>query len=84
MTQGLMDLKRLYWNTRRFRTGRRKGSSPYELLGLKLSMSWWDLLKLTRAVAAKTVRAKTCGVRKSRHGKKGGVCEFGRVATSQF
>src|SRR3954471_9216067 len=28
MTQGLMDLKRLYWNLRRFRTGRRQGQTP--------------------------------------------------------
>ena len=25
MTQGLLDLKRLYWNCHTFRTGRRKG-----------------------------------------------------------
>src|SRR5262249_38411334 len=31
MTQGLLDLKRLYWNLRRFRTGDRKGQTPYEL-----------------------------------------------------
>jgi hypothetical protein len=47
MTPGLLDLKRLYWNLRRFRTGRRRGKAPYELLGLKLpEMSWWDLLKM--------------------------------------
>jgi hypothetical protein len=48
MTQGLLDLKRLYWNLRRFRTGRRKGQSPYGLLGLKLpEMSFGDFLRLT-------------------------------------
>jgi hypothetical protein len=48
MTQGLLDLKRLYWNLRRFRTGRRKGRSPYSLLGLKLpEMSFGEFLKLT-------------------------------------
>jgi hypothetical protein len=31
MTQGLLDLKRLYWNLRRFRTGRRKDRTPYGL-----------------------------------------------------
>src|SRR5512143_3608975 len=36
MTQGLLDLKRLYWNLRRFRTGRRKDQTPYGLLGLEL------------------------------------------------
>ena len=29
MTQGLLDLKRLYWNLRRFRTGPRKNQTPY-------------------------------------------------------
>jgi hypothetical protein len=48
MTQGLLDLKRLYWNLRRFRTGRRKGQAPYGLLGLKLpGLSFWEFLKLT-------------------------------------
>jgi hypothetical protein len=48
MTQGLLDLKRLYWNLRRFRTGRRKGQMPYELLGLRLpDLSFWEFLKLT-------------------------------------
>ncbi|MFO0888281.1 MAG: hypothetical protein U0790_03940 [Isosphaeraceae bacterium] len=48
MTQGLLDLKRLYWNLRRFRTGRRRDQTPYGLLGLKLpEMSFWELLKLT-------------------------------------
>jgi hypothetical protein len=48
MTQGLLDLKRLYWNLRRFRTGRRKGQAPYGLLGLKLpEMSFGEFLKMT-------------------------------------
>jgi hypothetical protein len=48
MTQGLLDLKRLYWNLRRFRTGRRKDRTPYSLLGLKLpELSFWEFLKLT-------------------------------------
>jgi hypothetical protein len=47
MTQGLLDLKRLYWNMRAFRTGRRRGKSPYALLGLPLPTDdWWQLLKL--------------------------------------
>jgi hypothetical protein len=50
MTQGLLDLKRLYWNLRRFRTGHRKGQAPYGLLGLKLpEMSFGEFLKLTPA-----------------------------------
>jgi hypothetical protein len=48
MTQGLLDLKRLYWNLRCFRTGRRKGQTPYGLLGLKMpDLSFWEFLKLT-------------------------------------
>jgi hypothetical protein len=48
MTQGLLDLKRLYWNLRRFRTGRRKDQTPYGLLGVELpDMSFWEFLKLT-------------------------------------
>jgi hypothetical protein len=48
MTQGLLDLKRLYWNLRRFRTGRRKDQTPYGLLGVALpDMSFWEFLKLT-------------------------------------
>jgi hypothetical protein len=48
MTQGLLDLKRLYWNLRRFRTGPRKGQTPYDLMGLRLpELSFWEFLKLT-------------------------------------
>lgn len=34
LTQGLLDLKRLYWNGHAFRPGRRRGQCPYQLLGL--------------------------------------------------
>ncbi len=49
VTQEMLDLKRLYWNLRRFRTGRRKKTSPYERLGVPLppDLSWWQLLQLT-------------------------------------
>jgi hypothetical protein len=49
MTQGLLDLKRLYWNTHTFRTGRRRGTNPYQRLGLPWpeGLPWWDLLKWT-------------------------------------
>jgi hypothetical protein len=47
VSQGMLDLKRLYWNCRVFREGKRKGRSPYELLGLKLPTSdWWQLLQM--------------------------------------
>jgi hypothetical protein len=49
MTQGLLDLKRLYWNTHTFRAGRRRRTSPYQRLGLPWpeGLRWWDLLKWT-------------------------------------
>jgi hypothetical protein len=49
MTQGLLDLKRLYWNLRTFRTGRRRKTTPYERLGVPVpaELSWWQLLHLT-------------------------------------
>jgi hypothetical protein len=47
LTPGLISLKRLFWNCRRFRTGHRRKHSPYELLGITIPASnWWDLLKL--------------------------------------
>ena len=48
LTQGLLDLKRLYWNSHEFRTGKRKGQSPYSRLGVVLpALSWWEILKLS-------------------------------------
>lgn len=47
MTSGLPALKRLYWNCRTFRTGRRRQQTPYGLLGVALpTTDWWDLLRL--------------------------------------
>jgi hypothetical protein len=48
MTQGLLDLKRLYGNCREFRTGHRRRKSPYDLHGLHLpTRDWWELLRWT-------------------------------------
>jgi hypothetical protein len=48
LTPGLLSLKRLYWNCRTFRTGRRRKQTPYGLLGVKLpTMDWWELLRLS-------------------------------------
>jgi hypothetical protein len=45
--QGLLDLKRLYWNCRVFREGTRTGQSPDALLGLNLPTSnWWQRLQM--------------------------------------
>ena len=47
VSQEMLDLKRLYWNCRVFREGKRKGRSQYELLGFKLPTSdWWKLLQM--------------------------------------
>lgn len=48
MSQGLLDLKRLYWNCHTFRTGRRRGTTPYQRLGVPWpeGMRWWEVLKL--------------------------------------
>lgn len=46
MTQPMLDLKRLYWNTHPFRSGPRKDVSPYQRLGLKLpTYDFWELLQ---------------------------------------
>ena len=49
MTQGLVDLSCLHWNTRTFRTGRRRGRSPYGRLDVPWpdELGWWDILKWT-------------------------------------
>jgi hypothetical protein len=36
MTPAMLDLKRLYWNCRPFRSGPRKDACPYQTLGLEL------------------------------------------------
>jgi len=47
MSQRMLDLKRLYWNCRMFRDGKRKGHCPYDLLGLTLpTYDWWQLLQM--------------------------------------
>jgi len=47
MSQGLLDLKRLYWNCHTFRRGRRRDQTPYALLGVPWpqGLRWWDVLK---------------------------------------
>jgi hypothetical protein len=63
MTQGMLNLKRLYWNCHRFRTGRRRGRTPYELLGVPWppGLCWWDVLKLT----PEQLRAKLSSAKKA-------------------
>jgi hypothetical protein len=46
LTQGLLDLKRLFWNSRAFAAGKRKGQCPYAHLGLPLpTYRAWELLQ---------------------------------------
>ena len=42
--QGMLDLKRLWWNTRKFGSGKRKKKSPYELLGVPEVGEFWAVL----------------------------------------
>jgi hypothetical protein len=59
LTQGMLDLKRLYWNTRAFRTGKREGRCPYEHLGLGLpDYDFWGLLKGEFSVAMEEAKAQ--------------------------
>jgi hypothetical protein len=46
LSQGMLDLKRLYWNCRPFRAGKRKGKAPYQWLGVPLPREdFWELLQ---------------------------------------
>jgi hypothetical protein len=45
VTQEMLDLKRLYWNCRAFRDGKRRDRCPYEHLGLRLERyAFWGVL----------------------------------------
>jgi hypothetical protein len=47
LTQCLLDIKRLYWNGHIFRTGRRRGITPYQRLGVPWpeGLRGWNGLK---------------------------------------
>jgi hypothetical protein len=63
LTQGMLDLKRLYWNTRVFRGGKRKGRCPYEHLGLALpSYDFWGWLQEELITAPSQAPAKAPGI----------------------
>jgi hypothetical protein len=58
VNQGMLDVKRLYWNCRVFRSGKRKGFCPYQLLGLKLpSYDFCALLEAEMATAFTEAKA---------------------------
>jgi hypothetical protein len=63
LSQGMLDLKRLYWNTRVFRGGKRRGRCPYEHLGLDLpTYRFWDLLQDELITAIDEAKAKAKGI----------------------
>jgi hypothetical protein len=63
LSQGMLDLKRLYWNTRVFRGGKRKGRCPYEHLGLTLpGCDFWGLLQDEMSQAEAQAAAKAQGI----------------------
>jgi hypothetical protein len=46
VSQEMLDLKRLYWNCRPFRSGKRKQQCPYQHLGVRLpTFDFWELLQ---------------------------------------
>ncbi len=58
MTQPMLDLKRLYWNGRVFRSGPRKGRCPDRVLGRELPTSdFWELLRRPGGLGATTVNS---------------------------
>jgi hypothetical protein len=53
VSQEMLDLKRLYWNCRPFRSGKRKQKCPYQHLGAHLpTFDFWELLQRDPAVLA--------------------------------
>src|SRR5262245_44614549 len=63
LNQGMLDLKRLYWNTRVFRGGKRKGRSPYEHLGLsQAGLGFWGLLSAEMSPAGAEGKAQRTAV----------------------
>ena len=65
LTQGLLDLKRLWWNVRVFVSGKRQKQRPYERLGLRLpTYDLWELLQGDPdSLDATSVNARDCDMR---------------------
>ena len=59
LSQGMLDLKRLYWNTRAFRSGKRQDCCPYELLGVALPT--WDFRELLHLDPAQLAQKLSTG-----------------------
>ena len=72
VSQGLLDLKRLYWNCRVFREGKRKGKSPYALLGLHScpAQIGGNSSRWPQKSWSKIVNSISCGLRRSLFGRR--------------
>jgi len=47
VSQGMLDLKRVFWHCRPLTHGKRRGACPDQLLGLRLPTDdWWELLQM--------------------------------------
>jgi hypothetical protein len=67
LNQGLLDLKRLYWNCRAFRGGKRRGRCPYQHLGLDLpSYDFWSLLNGAMSTMLDEEKARSTAKPKAR------------------
>jgi hypothetical protein len=69
LNQGLLDLKRLYWNCREFRGGKRRGRCPYEHLGLNLpNYDFWSLLngEMSTVLDEEKAKAKATATSKAK------------------
>ena len=63
VTQPMLDLKRLYWNCRPFRSGRRRVRCPYQHLGLRLvTTDWWALLQMEPAELTQQLSTSTVAI----------------------
>jgi hypothetical protein len=63
LTQEMLDLKSLSWNTRAFQGGKRKARCPYEHLGLALSgCNFWGMLQDELTPAVSQAQAAAPGV----------------------
>jgi hypothetical protein len=59
VSQGMLDLKRLYWNSRNFRSGKRRGQCPYQLLGATLpTFDFWQLLQYSPEILSQEVSSQ--------------------------
>ena len=62
LSQEMLDLKRLYWNCRPFREGKRAEKCPYEHLGATLpTYDFWDLLQISPEILRQKLSSQGVG-----------------------